>query len=344
MFGHAGWYAMDGYREFLFFTPFQHYFLMAPVILFYVRSLTDPGFRFRTSDWFHFIPAALYLIYSFVVFVTDVFIFDQYWFYADGRDNDLDPVYQITGTLWMIGYTFQSIRIYRSYRSRIFDHFSFADEITFKWLRQFLVALITILVARIGFLLLFPNWGDFGQKFWFYAIFSCLFYYVALKGFINLLEVTLPYRWPDSQKTPRTFSKASSSEDTSPTETGSEPSISETDKDTVLKSLVEKELFKNPTLSLAMMADETGVNYKKLSEIINQGYGMNFNDFINSFRVDEIKRRIKKDDHQQFTLLIIAMDSGFNSKSTFNRAFKKHTGFTPAQFISKHASDNSAKS
>lgn len=344
MFGHAGWYATDGYREVLFFVPFQHYFLMAPVILFYVKSLTDPGFRFNPADRLHFIPGALYIMYSLVVFVADVFFFDQYWFYADGRDKDLDPVYQIAGTLWMIGYTFQSIRIYRSYRSRIFDLFSFADAITFKWLRQFLVALIIILTARVGFLLLFPNWGDFGQKFWFYAIFSCLFYYVALKGFIIILEVTIPYRWPDTEKSPQNFSMPLTEEQPKPIETASGSAIREMDKDRVTKILEESELFKNPTLSLVMVAKETGMSYKQLSEIINQGFGMNFNDFINSYRVEEVKHRIRKGDHHQFTLLSIAMDSGFNSKSTFNRAFKKRTGLTPAQFITNHASGDSAKS
>ena len=60
---------------------------------------------------------------------------------------------------------------------------------------------------------------------------------------------------------------------------------------------------------------------------------MNFNDFINHYRIEAVKVKLREGEHQQTTLLGIAFDSGFNSKATFNRAFKKSTGTTPKNFI-----------
>jgi hypothetical protein len=82
MFGHSNWYAMDGYREFLFFMPFQQLFLIGPVIYFYAQSLLDPSYRFQRKDWWHFGPALLYLLYSLVIFVVDHLVLDEYYFYA----------------------------------------------------------------------------------------------------------------------------------------------------------------------------------------------------------------------------------------------------------------------
>ena len=73
-----------------------------------------------------------------------------------------------------------------------------------------------------------------------------------------------------------------------------------------------------------------------ISQAINKGFEMNFNDYINNHRVDEVIKELKSGTHHSQTLLSIALESGFNSKSTFNRAFKKHTQLTPIAYIKKH--------
>jgi AraC-like DNA-binding protein len=73
-----------------------------------------------------------------------------------------------------------------------------------------------------------------------------------------------------------------------------------------------------------------GVNANVLSYVINQGFGMNFNDLINSRRIEDVKRRLVAADGS--TVTEIAFDCGFNSKATFNRAFRKLTGMSPKEF------------
>lgn len=79
------------------------------------------------------------------------------------------------------------------------------------------------------------------------------------------------------------------------------------------------------------------MNTSILSKAINQGFGKNFNDFVNEYRISEVKDRLGKSDLDRMTLLGIALDSGFNSKATFNRAFKKYTGMTPNQYVKEDA-------
>jgi AraC-like DNA-binding protein len=70
-----------------------------------------------------------------------------------------------------------------------------------------------------------------------------------------------------------------------------------------------------------------------LSKVINSTYGQNFNDYINRFRVDEAVKLMNDPAYKNFNILVVAYDAGFNSKSTFNRAFKKVTGVTPKDYL-----------
>ncbi len=89
----------------------------------------------------------------------------------------------------------------------------------------------------------------------------------------------------------------------------------------------------NANLSFDDLAGGIGIQGHNLSQVINEVLNQNFYDFVNSYRVDAVVERIKKGDHLRVNLLTIGLECGFNSKATFNRAFKKATEKTPQQFI-----------
>ncbi|WP_161936905.1 helix-turn-helix domain-containing protein [Pseudoalteromonas sp. H105] len=88
-------------------------------------------------------------------------------------------------------------------------------------------------------------------------------------------------------------------------------------------------LHLDPDLTLRKLSIETGISETLISQVLNTFFCLGFYDFINKLRIDYAIELMKKSDD---TLLIIAMDSGFNSRSTFNLAFKKHKSETPSQF------------
>ncbi|WP_159949816.1 helix-turn-helix domain-containing protein [Polaribacter septentrionalilitoris] len=90
--------------------------------------------------------------------------------------------------------------------------------------------------------------------------------------------------------------------------------------------------YLNPSLSIRNLAAELNMNSRELSVLINQNLNQHFFDFVNEYRIEEAKSILKNPVKKEFTVLEILYEVGFNSKSSFNTAFKKHTGTTPTQF------------
>ncbi len=102
----------------------------------------------------------------------------------------------------------------------------------------------------------------------------------------------------------------------------------------LLLELMEREKpYLNPRLTLSDLAHLLHTNVHQLSKLINEGFDKNFYDFINGYRVQEFKRRVVLQEYKNQTLLAVAFSVGFNSKTAFNRSFKKLTKRTPRQFL-----------
>ncbi len=104
---------------------------------------------------------------------------------------------------------------------------------------------------------------------------------------------------------------------------------------TIRAAMRDDRLYLNPDLRLGDLAAAVGSTPNHVSQVLNQDYGLNFFDFVNEYRVEEVKRRLAGGPGE-LTILGIALDSGFTSKSSFNRIFKKHAGKTPSAWMAEH--------
>ena len=326
MLGYAGWYSVQPYRSILFFLPLQQLFLLGPVFYIYLKILLNKEYSIGRKDVWHFVPALLYGLYSLVVFIGDVFIFEQSYFYADQRDKDLDFWYQFCGLISMLFYLGLSWKYYKEYRKLSVQEVSYADEINYQWMQHFMIVFGLILILRVLFFLLNPEWGQFGSKFWYYLCFSVLLHYISILGYMNAIRSfeSLGHRFTMNSEL------AESKEDV--LSNGGQMNL---DKWVEALNYVfqEDEIYRDPNLTLSDLAEALKTNRNIISKTINQEFQMNFNDFVNSWRVKAVMESLKKGKEAQFTLLSLALDAGFNSKTTFNRAFKKQQGVTPREFL-----------
>lgn len=329
MSGFAGWYDTQPYREILFYTPFIHALFFGPLLYLYLKSLTNAQYRMQKTDWLHFIPGLLYIIWALITAVTDKLIVGHYYLMNGNSDPDFDNWYNWAWSASLMVYLILSIRYYRQYVVFSWYEFSFADAASFKWLRNFLYAfaVLTILLISEHLLGLFINLLYIRSWYYFFA-FAIITYYMAISAYsakpiIKLnFEPALLLRYQPLQI--------------------EEPVSSMEDNSWMLGWIANIEVlmdiqkvYLEPELTLTELAKKAGTNASVLSKVINKTYGLNFSDYVSRYRVNEVIRLLEQPEYQNFTLLAVAYDAGFNSKSTFNRAFKKVTGVSPKDYPKK---------
>ena len=342
MLGFGGWYDNQPYRDIMFYIPFQHLFFIGPIIYFYTQSLLNPSFRLTKKNGLHLLPGVLYILYPIIIWIYDKLIVHDYYFYKDGADKDFDLWYQKTGLVSMIIYFVMSIRFYNLYRKLMFQVVSYADSILFKWIKTYLYSFLLMLLLPIVFdiaSLFFPELDSYKGTWWFFLFFSIIMYYVAITGYSNPIETKIPFEISVFNNKPALLLATNFNTeeviidiDHETFEENHSPEI-EVWKAKIETFILEEKLFQNPELTLTDVAKKLKSNASVISKAINQGFGLNFNDFINTYRIEAVKKCFENGEHKKTTLLGIAFDCGFNSKATFNRAFKKNTGLSPKDFI-----------
>lgn len=98
-----------------------------------------------------------------------------------------------------------------------------------------------------------------------------------------------------------------------------------------------KKIYRNPCLSLSSTAEALGISACYLSSMVNNLMNKSFIDFINEYRISDVKQHLHSDAFDHYTIVSVGLEAGFNSKSAFYSAFKKHTGITPMEYKSQCA-------
>jgi AraC-like DNA-binding protein len=353
MLGFAGWYDKQPYRDFLFYTPFQHLFFIGPVIFFYIQSLLNPSFKFGKKEWLQLLPGALYLLFSIVMVVTDKLVLKKYFFLANGMDPDFDTWYQFAGFISMLVYFLLSLRYFNLYKKLMMQVVSYADVLLFRWVKNFLYAFLIMLLLRLLFSLgaLIPAFEnlDYVGPWWQYFSFAIVFYYIAITGYSNSIQTKIPFKvsllsykplllLPDIHRASIKTAFIEEAqlveiETTQPVATKEDETLVTEWKEKILHLVQGNKVYEDAELSLTQVAKQLSTNPSVISKVINQGFQLNFNDFINHYRIEAVKAKLKVGDQKTQTLLGIAYDCGFNSKATFNRAFKKFTNLSPKEWI-----------
>ncbi len=113
----------------------------------------------------------------------------------------------------------------------------------------------------------------------------------------------------------------------------------------LLEQLMNKEeLYLNTNLNQEELARKLGIQPRQLSRLLKQQFSSSFSEYINTYRIQKVKDLMMNEQYRHWNLVAIAYEAGFNSKSTFNRIFKKHTGLTPKEFSQKHQTHTSNNS
>lgn len=210
------------------------------------------------------------------------------------------------------------------YRRQANDNLANFDPSAFKWLLtlQALSLVVWFLKTLSGFTYFAPViLNDVAN-----LVLVVLIYTIAIMQWRNPRFFTIPGL---SKEQPEIASVKKSKD--APVQDGElDPAIRAELFETVERRLERDRLYLDSDLTLTRLSDLTGVSKHHLSEVLNRHAGKNFYEFVNGYRVDFVRMRLEEDTDQ--TILDIALEAGFSSKSTFNAIFKQFTGQTPTQY------------
>jgi AraC-like DNA-binding protein len=292
-------------------------FLAGPLLFLYIRELTFGEKKLEKKDILHFIPFAFCLIYLLPYYFQGSagkirIISAEYLQESAGQWYYLRSALFITQFLvYLVLIVLTLIR----YRKRTHDQKSPSDRAVLLEVRFFVVASAILWVGAIvryvldrGGNLLVP----LGASIVVYAL-----------GYLKMRRTVVAPDPPDvaEQSSARKYEKSTLT-----------PERSERYLKKLLHCMETEKPYVDGELTVQKLAEKLSVPANHLSQTINETLGQSFSDFINSYRIEEAKRRLLDPAFKHLSVLGIAEEVGFNSKSSFNAVFKKHTNTTPSEF------------
>jgi AraC-like DNA-binding protein len=290
-------------------------FLPGPSLYFYTKSIVYKNFRLKKQDIIHFLPFLIYCLY----------IFSKFFNLSPEQLRNILTVkiglteYIIRTSiiqLLILSYVIASLKIIGYYQKEIKKTLSSIEKINLSWLRLILFGYIGMWVFWISTYILYATTNKFHNNLHFTGMF--------------LLFVLVNIIFYKGMRQPEFFAGI---EEKPKYETSTLTKDEKENYHNKLINYMEKEKpFLNSSLSLNDLSDKLAIMPKYLSQVINECCGKNFYDFVNGYRVEEAKKILLSPSGERKTILEILFEVGFNSKSTFNTAFKNFTGVKPTEF------------
>lgn len=299
-----------------------------PLLFLYVRHMTLPTLRFSPWNALHFIPFAVFFAVS--VFFRDEPIFDDLsGFFVIDRYIPLRIVYGVCFFLSVTGYSSLSFIEIRRHQKRLHDVVSYTSaKITLNWLKILSITFYTcyVVVFILGGINIIAGLLPFDPyvlTFALISIFSFAYSFYAI-------------RQPEMLDYPASGQEEDHGNGNAGVEKYARSGLRDEQAEEYLTKLLhymdEEKPYLDGDMTINDLSRRTGIPRHYITEVLNEKHGRNFFTFVNEYRVREVISRISDPKYQHYTILAIAFDAGFNSKSTFNTFFKAYTGKTPSAY------------
>lgn len=312
-------------REFQFYLEYPHMykaldlgtFAISPNLYLTIRYFTTPLNKINKKDALHFIPTLLYIVLNCkYFFYTDVELINEIIYFP--QNAQLFHVLEIVFIFQCLIYFIIGHLKLKKYQKNIILYDT-SNLVSLIWLEYFIYGILILLVLWIlNSTSIFGSYIFIGYGF-------CI-YYLGYHA-INQIE-TFPYSEENKNNL-----KILLTEDIVETKKQVlNPSELKSWKIKLIKIMENKKPYLDNEINLIKLSAILNISIKELSYLINEGFGENFNQFINRYRVEESKKLLIDATFKNLNMVGIAFQSGFNSKTIFNTTFKKNTGITPTEY------------
>jgi len=313
-------------------TPFP--LLHGPLLYLYAKALTNSENRLGSLELLHFLPALIVVVRMIPFFLLSG---NDKMEFVENLAHEGSLFMTIVLISFMVSglvYITLSLLLLRRHRKFLVLNYSNTDRIDLNWLRYLIIGMIVIYsIVTIGHLLegaFSINFGDFVDNLIFLAVTG----FVIMIGYFGIKQTTIFAGEMSSNTIVNKKGIQKGNGGISRYQKSGLKAEQADDLQARLEILMREEKpFLNDKLTLKFLADKLDIHPNYLSQVINERFQRNFYDFINTARIEEFKALIKEPRSKNLTLLAVAFDCGFSSKSSFNKFFKKSTGQTPSDFL-----------
>lgn len=322
--------AEANYKELIAFNELSR-FLIAPALFLSVRHFTSPDKELKAPDYLHFIPFLLFLIYMLPYLIVTKYNLSNTTSYLPGFIKSWWP-FLLPATLkfQLVFYWTMAYNNLKRHQKNIRLINASINELDLKWLQNLLYGIALMIIISIA--------GSVFKAGWI-AFYSPTVYLagVLITGYFLIAQKEVyPFEQPELEEI---------SEIVRPDNAGIKMVRFPKNKLDQLKTQLGQLMTTNKPyldneLSLPGLAKMMNISTHDLSFLLNEGFGLSFFKFVNSYRIAEIKQLMLSGQHKQLNMLGLAYSAGFNSKTTFNTAFKKETGLSPTQYIQTLEADS----
>jgi AraC-like DNA-binding protein len=315
----------------LYFFPYGIELLIGPVILYFIKHQTNQQFQMKRADYYHFLPYFIYVGYHLAICACGD-SFRDWWNGHIHQRLCIDKIELLTGNLLPCIYLYWSQKWYQNYLNWLPTERSDTEQASFMWYRYFMLAIVIAIISALIFELMGQVWELSFFQVWVQRAFNgVIIYYLSIQGYHQYQPKNLNFKVEPYAQLPEVI--PADPQDTGVRKDKLSPDELEYWKEQIALVLQKEQLFLQPDITLSALARRLDTNTSLVSYVINTAFEKNFNDFINEFRVQVFLQRVKEAAFSHYSLLSLAYDCGFNSKSTFNRAVKKITGQQPSDFL-----------
>lgn len=314
------------------------FMMLYTCIFLYIKYMCLKFDRLEYRDLLHFLPSFIVFLLFLPFFIlsgpekVNIILNHQTLYY-----KIVYKVIDYVAILQGIFYFYYSLKYLKRYHNQLRENYSNIDRITLNWLRNMVIVVFGIsLLGSIGMnLYAFRLISDVYFDFQYFIVGGSIFlisYYLLTKRELFVSEVINSESDSDISELEKEIGLNSDLKNVDKNQFHFDAAYCSEVISKLTLVMENDKLYLNQDLSLNDVADQINVPRHHISLILNNVLNNTFFDYINKYRVEEVKRRLQDPSFNNLTLLAIAYDAGFNSKATFNRIFKKYENLTPLEY------------
>jgi AraC-like DNA-binding protein len=343
------------YEQFpdLYFLPVILSLGIGPLLYLYVNRLIDLHPTSNRNIALHLLPVVVqFLVYGFCFVQTSE---TKYFIWKDYYEPIIKPILVLLVYLSVAWYLYLSFKEIAYYKLQLNYFYSNTEKIALSWLRKLLYVFMTYYALSIFFTILSSLFKIETNYFPSDLIRCIIIFIIAVFAIRQNSLVNIQHNLSDLSENQEEKLKSFAENNllvahepkqenlsASPLEASSSQSLEKEESkpkeinrvllQKIIDTVEKEQLFLNADLTIADVAEKMGFSSKTISHTINNGTNKSFSKFINQFRVNLFKEKLASGKYEYLSILGLAFECGFNSKSSFNRIFKEVTGSSPKEF------------